>query len=119
LIGKIIDNHIPFIVSTYSDDDGNETYDDFYFYYEIDSGKIISVNICNEDGTEINSGLVYGETESMFLVGNGLRFIESCYEGIDGETIPNNYYSDYALITKEDFWNSRAVFYVFDDEVHT
>ncbi len=112
--GPIFDNHIPFSVTSDATDGGAGAY-----YYDLDTGAIVQVEFDDVDGLESTNIYIVAETENEFFVSLGGRYVRSTKTSENGDSYTfDELIYEYAMIAKEDYWDSVPAFERFEDNVH-
>lgn len=95
LTGEVIDNHIIYSVL------------DSLCYYDLNSKQKQKLELYyTHDGVDERPVIIYGETESCFVVVTGMSKIAETYSDNQGSYTYERGYEQYAAIDKEDYWNS-------------
>ena len=118
--GRIFDNHIPFYVSTVINKDGETQEEHFGYYYDLDTGKIGTVSFDKLDWLENTGIYIIDETESEFFVHLGYKYVSTTKQSENDSSYSfEEQIHEYAMISKEDYWNSVPNFELFEDNVHS
>lgn len=105
---KLFDDHLFFYVS---DEDGARTYS-----YSLATREVLPCSLTYEqEGDEIPV-LICAESEEYFMVDAGIVGLQLPAAGTDGTFyVLDSYIPRYALMKKEDYWNSVPDYIFFDD----
>lgn len=110
LTGEVYDEHFQFVV------EGQET--GTYYSYAISDGTVLPLKLFYPYmGAELPVTFV-SESEEYFLVNNGMKTLQRAASGTDGTfyTMDSNE-RQYALIKKDDYWNSLPHYLEFNDSL--
>ncbi|MEG1944284.1 MAG: hypothetical protein RR058_02555 [Oscillospiraceae bacterium] len=119
ITGGIFDNHVPFCISTIIEGKDGEVSRDIHYFYDIETGKVNTVSFAEIDGLEMTAMYIVGESENEFFLHLGGRYVRTTKTSQNGDSYTfDELIYDYAMIDKEDYWNSVPNFAFFEDHVH-
>ena len=109
--GRVWDNHI----SISSRDDSVKE----QLYYDLHNNKVVSVNLNVNVYGGLERVMICDETDDSFFVKIGFNILPTTKESACGDKYDvDEIVYQYALISKDDYWKSKAIYRRFEDNVH-